>query len=387
MNRDPLRLLPAVVAATGIGLAGINVLPLLMGALMDGLGLGEAGAGLLGSLELVALALVSLGVAAQADRWSRRRLALLGAATAVLGHVASAFAEGFLPLAAARLVAGAGEGAALGAGNAAAAASPSPDRLFAQVVIVTGVGGALLLTGMPHAIAPWGAAGAFGVLAAVALLCLPFVAGLPPAPADRRRPPGVAGDRQAALVLVSLLLFATAEGAVWAFTERIGIAAGLARETVGAALGVTTLLGLLGAGAAAWLGTRGGRTRPIAIGVVGVVAATAVLAHASGGAMYLGALLCWSAAYFFCMPYLLGTAAALDPGGRVSAAAAGVAPVGLAFGPVVAGLLVARFGHPALAVLAVVAGAAALALLLPVTRALERESRVVAGAAGPVEIS
>ena len=59
-----------------------NVLPLLIGSLIDGFGLDEVGAGILGSLELGGLAIASLLLAPRVDRMSRRHLAICGAIAA-----------------------------------------------------------------------------------------------------------------------------------------------------------------------------------------------------------------------------------------------------------------------------------------------------------------
>ena len=94
--RDPSGLLLAVVATTGIGLLGANTLPLLLGSVMDRLAIGESRGGLMGTVELGALALVSLLVAPRVGRLRRSSLALLGGGLVVVGYAAAARA-GFLP--------------------------------------------------------------------------------------------------------------------------------------------------------------------------------------------------------------------------------------------------------------------------------------------------
>lgn len=366
-------LLLAVVAASGIALGGSTAMPFLLGALMERLSLGAAGAGLLASFELSAVALVSLLVAPRVGRTSRLGLALTGAAIAACGHGASALAETYGPLAAARAVAGVGEGLALAAGSAAVAASPDPDRLYARVAVVAGSAGALLLLALPYVTRPFGFRGGFTLLAVVCLVLAPFLRALPTAPSidptSRSTPPN---RRLAVATLVALVLLSLGEGSIWAFAERIGMRAGLSAEGVGSALAAATLLGLGGAGLASWLGTRSGRTGPVAAGVLGVAASTFALGYVTTAAAYVGLVLWWSASFFFTLPYLMGTAAALDREGRWIAAAAGLLTVGIALGPGIAGTLVARFGFPALSWLVAGSCAAGLALVLPVTFVLDR---------------
>ena len=89
--------------------------------------------------------------------------------------------------------------------------------------------------------------------------------------------------------------------------------------------------------------------------------------------VYLIALLIWSIAYLFSLPYFLGTAAALDSHGRWSAAMAGAMAVGAAIGPAAAGLLMSQWGYQGLGWLTVATGAVGLVLIIPVTLALDRK--------------
>ena len=107
---DSVALLVAIVAATGIALSGSTAMPFLLGALMQELSLGAASAGLLASFELASVAAVSLLVAPRVGRMSRLGLALAGAGIAACGHAGSALVETYPWLAAARVLAGTGEG-------------------------------------------------------------------------------------------------------------------------------------------------------------------------------------------------------------------------------------------------------------------------------------
>jgi predicted MFS family arabinose efflux permease len=339
--RESRRLLLAVVAGFVVAYTGENVLPLLIGSLIDGFGLDEVGAGILGSLELGGLAIASLLLAPRVDRMSRRHLAIYGAIAACAGHGLSALADSFPELVFARIAAGLGEGAAIAAANSAAASARDPDRLFAQASVLGGLIFAAALVLLPYAIEPWGHSGGFGAVVGISILCIPF-------------------------------LFSVGQGAIWAFSERIGLTIGFSREEVGLALGVTTLGGLVGGVIAAVLGTRGGRPTLLAVGLGANVVATWMVVIAGSSGLYLAGLLAWAIAFFFALPYLLGTAAALDSLGRWTAAAAGISAVGVAIGPAAAGLMVGDSGYPALGGLVIGCGLGAGVLILPVARAVDR---------------
>ncbi len=373
--RDTAKLLFAVVGASAIGLAGTNALPLLLGALSEGLGLEPDAAGVVGSVELACVALASLSASTRVHRLSRRRLALVGGVLAVLGHLSSAFADQYAMLLAARALAGIGEGLALAAANAASAAAHDPERLFAKVAIVGGLGAAALLAVLPLASGGYGYRGGFGVLAGVCLASLPLLLWLP-------RPPGLGplhfGTRErghgarAAPVLIAAMVLAAGEGALWAFTERIGAAIGLSGPAIGGLLAATTAAGLIGAGVATWLGTRAGRVRPLALGLLGLAASTLAVSYASDTGLYAGGLLVWGLSFFFVTPYLLGTAAALDPSGRYVAASSGMTSIGIALGPALGGLVVASASNAALGWLVCACALLALALVAPVALSLDR---------------
>jgi predicted MFS family arabinose efflux permease len=362
-----------VVAAFSVAYAGENALPLLLGSLVDGFGLDEASAGVLGSLELGGLAVSSLLLAPRVDRMSRRQLAVWGAIAACAGHGLSALTDSFSMLAVARFAAGLGEGATIAAANSAAASARDPDRLFAEATVLGGLVAAAFLVSLPYAIEPWGHSGGFGGVVVLSLLCMPVLFWLPAIPGSAAKTRGLPGRRLLGFAtLGSVFLFSAGQGALWAFSERIGIAVGLSREEAGLALGVTTLAGLVGGVIAAVVGTRGGRVLLLAVGLGANVVATWMVAIAGSSEFYLVGLLAWSIAFYFALPFVLGTAAALDPLGRWTAAAAGVSAVGVAIGPAAAGVLVSDAGYPALGGFVIACGLGAAVSILPVARAVDR---------------
>ena len=136
------RLLLGVAASSGSsGQLSQITLPLLVGAAVVGLGMDEQGAGLLSSVELITVALVSFMIAPQMGVWPRRNVALIGAGLAILGHAGSTVAPLLLPLALARILAGFGAGMMVAAGNACIANAENPDRLASLVSTPTASSG------------------------------------------------------------------------------------------------------------------------------------------------------------------------------------------------------------------------------------------------------
>jgi predicted MFS family arabinose efflux permease len=365
-----LRLLAAVIAAQAAGWASFELAPLLVAALMDRFALGEAAAGGLASAELIALAAAMLASAGSMAWRSRARLGMAGACVAVAGHLASAFTSSYPLLLCARVLAGLGAGVAFAAGSAAAAGARRPERVFAIAALAGGLGGAVLLAGLPYAIVPYGPTGGFVTLAALALLALPFIGWLP-APARRHTRDGVgpAPHRSMALRgLVAVAFLAVGEGAVWAFAGKIAEGAGLSVVGAGRVLAASSLLGQAGSLLAAWLGTRRGRVLPVGLGVLCVIASVVVLTLARNPLVFSAGAAVWGFSFFFVFPYLMGTMAVLDPRGRWAVAAGAAEVIGLGVGPVVGGMLVSGANYGALAWFMVAGGLISLALLMPVVR-------------------
>jgi predicted MFS family arabinose efflux permease len=364
-----------VVAALGAGAVGFEALPFVVGSLVDGLGLDETRAGWIASLELAAMALSALVLAPRVAGLSLRTLALSGAALAASAHAASALADGFVPLLALRVAGGLGEGALVAAGNALIASSIDPDRLAARVEIAMGLAAAALLAALPRALAVGAHRAAFAAMLLVVLACAPLLTRIPHAPASAR-PAKLAGLAQprAVAILAGGLLLTAGESAIWAFVERLGRDAGLEAASMGLLLGASTLVGLLGAGLAVWLGARRGRSWPIALGIAVQAAGCWSLVHAQDSAVYVAGVLAYAVSFFFVQPYLIGTAAAADSRGRVAAAFGGVVLLGGGIGPGLAGTLIGWSSYAALAWQVVGASAAALAAILPVAAALDREA-------------
>ena len=357
---------------------GSNSLPLLVGAVIDGIGLDARQAGLLGSVEIGAMALASLLLAPRVGSISRRGVALVSAAVLAGAHLLSALPESLAWLVILRLVAGLGEGCIFATANAVIASSVDPDRLYARVTVVGALAAAGLFVGLPYAIELWSQRGAFASLGVVALLCVPLLLLLPrsaPAGTHSEILGGSALRGPALAILLSVLVLSVGEGAIWTFVERIGGHVGLGIDAIGLVLAATTVAGVSGAALAAWAGTRFGRTLPLTLGMSAVGVASLVLGYTTGPVGYVTAELLYNTAYLFVAPFLLGTAAAIDTQGRVAAATGGIVLLGAGLGPGIGGVLVAWGSFPPLAWFVVACCATAILVILPLTIALDRAHR------------
>lgn len=367
MNRFLDRTFLGLLACLLVATLGVNAMPVLVGAVVAGLHLNAANAGLMASLELGAVAFATLAISARVSRYRLARLGLAGAMLAVagnlscwLGALVPADAGAMLALngqdlgwaagivAAGRMLAGLGQGVALAAFSAAIASVDEPDPTYARVLIanvsIIGLAIVALIPALQELLGLYGTFTALAVVVGVAAPCMRFLPS--PAPVAGTSGRGALPNRRSGLLLiVSLSIFATGEGAVWAFVEEIGRGiegGGAAAEArIFHIIGWASIAGVLvGAGAAAWLGLRLGRRLPLNAALLMFGLAGPLLSACTSHAPYVVLIGSFVLSQYFLFPYYMGAAAELDPEGRWAAASTGMYLLGSTVGPATAGQLV-----------------------------------------------
>jgi predicted MFS family arabinose efflux permease len=380
---------PAIVAALALSVTGVlmfKVLPLLVGAAADQFHLGPRELGLLASSDLVGITIASLLAPLWVRRVDWRKAGLLALAIVAAGNVASAFAPSLTVLLGLRVFTGLGEGMASGLALVILSDTRHPDRAFALAVAAPILVGLLAFQAMPPLAQAWGYD---GVVLALAGLAVAFALLMPALPARGRPVPARNGGRDAtpgtsaappsratgplvAIALLAALLYHVGLGAVWAFVERMGVAAGFAPASIGATLGIAVLFGFAGASLAAVAGARFGRLWPIALAVVGQCAALLLLREPMTHVGFAVAACAFQFLWLLSVPYQLGIIAQADTGGRLFVLALAFQAGGVAVGPVLGGLLLDGDGFGPVRVLTAVTLLASLVLYVPVVRALAR---------------
>ncbi|HVW68122.1 MAG TPA: hypothetical protein VHB68_04065 [Steroidobacteraceae bacterium] len=349
MRATPKRsiaLVSAVCVGSGLAHFPTSTMPFQIGALVDGAGLSAAAAGVFGFCQVGALAAAMILIAPWLDRTAPMRVALIGGLTATLANLALYASHTPALLMLAGVLAGSGYGVVFAATVAAAAATREPDRVYA-----IGNGGALLmivalLSALPALTPLLGALGIFPALSGLALLCLPFFAGFGGGRCTQDirlaawRTPGAPG------LLFAWTAFSLGTGALYAFSERIGRGLHLQATQIALVLSSGVLIGVLGTGAAVLLGGRLRRAALI-VGMCGSGTACLLLGVSwSWGSFATGVALYWIF-YMFLYSYLFGTAAVLDPSGRVGTLGGGLERLAYAVGSGLGGALAEHAGYPA----------------------------------------
>ncbi|MFZ0499160.1 MAG: hypothetical protein WAU49_14355 [Steroidobacteraceae bacterium] len=360
-----LMLIIAVCAGAGLAHIGTSAMPFQIGALMDGTHRSAAQAGTFGFIEVGALALGMILVSARADRLSTRPLALIGCLVAAVANIGLFSAASFPLQLSFAACAGLGYGTIFSATVAAAAGTAVPDRIYAIAN-----GGALLLivafmAAIPFGTARLGALGVFGSLALLITGCSPFLLGLRRAqlPVLTRlsawRTPGAPG------LLFAWMMASFGTTALYAFTERIGKNIHIPQDEIAWVLSAGVFVGVAGTGAAAVLTGRISRKLVLNIGMIGSGVSCLFIGFATSLFWFATGIFVYWIFYMLLYSYLLGTAAILDPSGRVGTLGGGLERLGYALGAGAGGILAEHFSYSSTGVLGAVGCALGLLFGFP----------------------
>ena len=347
-------LLSAFASSYGIGLLALLGLPFMIGATIDDLGLSESQAGLLGSLEFLAIMVASLAAAPFMNRAPRRSLAYIGVLLAIAGNVLCVYQPqvSYEWLSLYRVIAGLGCGITLAVGNATVSNAANPEKMAAQMSVLFVALMAVTMLVFSWAMGAWGYRGMYGALAVCMLLLSPLLMMLPQYPVEQseseEHPHAHKGLISFAsfFMLSAMFLFALRDMSGWAFVERIGLDVGYSGNEIGGLLSIQAVLGISGPLIASIVGSRFGLKLPLVIGIVasGAVYFVMLLLPSSVAAYTVSAMFI-GATYFFTLSYLTALAAELDTKGRIVAASGGFLSAGVALGPLLGGYLVEHFGY------------------------------------------
>lgn len=344
-----------------LGLLTANLLPFMVIALEQSVGLGvtEAGAVMTGCLLATAVACVATTRLAEGSR--RVLVARLGLALAAVAFAVAAFNPGDVATILAVIVGGAGAGGALSSSGAALAALRNPNRMSAANGLVNRAVVTIVLAVVPLIGITTGSV--FGLVAGASLALLFAATWLPRAPIQTggptiaaaavqvETPAGARANRTVTIAGIALLimyaLWAISEDSVWALAGVMGAdQSGLSDAGLGLVLSASSAGGLVAAIALIFIGDKLGRAVPLAILLIAGGALKLIAALTTDPTVYTIVLIAWNTAYMAVFLLFIATAAALDANGRFSGPAIGVYLFGSSFSPVIGGWLAETFGYP-----------------------------------------
>lgn len=341
----------AYAAIWGTGFLSYCAMPYLIGSVADGMGLGVDQAGLIGSAELLIVALSAFAISAKVRVLPRRKVALLGGVIAIVGHSLSLLTNSIEALIICRALAGVGAGMTLAIGNACLAASHDPSKAYGQVMMLLATVTAGIIVSLGYSTEIWSYYGVFGTQAIVVALMLIPMSFLPEG--DETQPEDDVSQGRvpmlpATLIVVGILLWHFCDNSIWGFSERIGNKIGMEPAAIGWLLGGGLFVGVIGGFIASSIGTRYGRIWPVCVGIAVAVTCISVITSTAIIPTYTASILTYIVSFMFITSYIYGLAGELDHHGRVMAAASGAGNLGVALAPFLSGKLIASGGYEAM---------------------------------------
>ncbi len=337
-------LLVGAAAMMAAGFLTTFLSPLLAISFAKEFEFGIGSAGLLVACGQGGVALSAFGILPFLPRLDRRKVGTAGALVTSAALAATGFATGFGTVLTLQIVTGLGAGLCYACANSALAYARLPERAFSIVTMTWMLVGAFMLTLGPTLHELWPKAGVLLGMAAAVLLCVIFITRLP----DVRRLPkndeaaaqlenaeGPAGIVGLAVLLLSAVAFLEIGNAmVWTFAEPIGMHAGLSAQGTATFLGLSQLVGLVGAGITLALGAKVPKMVLFVPAAVTLGVGNLLVGTAASPAPFIIGFLAINVAFFCAIPLLLSLAAELDTSsGRLVVLAGGAALVAGAAAP------------------------------------------------------
>jgi len=370
-----------------VGIAGVLITvlkPALLSSYVSHGGIDEIVAGYMISLEIVAAFLGTLLIALRGHIWDRRRAVIIGLGLLLGGNLLTAGVQGPVLIACGRLIAGLGEGLAVGLFAASLAGYPKPERLFGASTVITLLIGAGAYQLVPIVLAWRGIAGFFLLVCVPVLLALLFSSAFPSRPLGRvavaGKVPSAPLPLSAAVLAGGTIAYYVSVGGVWPYMGQIGVGTHLSAEAVSRIFGYSQLWGAVAAALAVLAGDRFGRALPIAASVtLGVICLFLLLALPGQPRVFALVAQAFMFGWLLFFPYLMGLTSSLDPVGRLSSLVYTAQSIGFFLGPALCAQAIRIGSYEMVLWFGVLCFATTLVVLLPVAiKQDRRDARMTA---------
>jgi len=331
-----------LISAILVGLVGalvIFITPGFLAVVAQKTGFDNDELGYLAALDINAMA-VTVGLSTFALARVPWRIAVaLGLALIIVGNLLTAAVVSFPAMAAARIVAGAGEGVAIGFAFAALGRASNPDRAFSIYLVVGALLSSAFLYALPAIQAAVTPSALFLIVAALNALVMLSLFAFPDGSKDEPDIFAGAGKldmRYASGALLGVFLLFFAMGGMWSYSERIGMASLLSADVIAKGLSIGTIAGVVGAGLAGVLPRRWGRSWPLVVTAITGVASFLMYRGQVVPNNFIVATVLMMFSWNFAQPLLSGICSEACGRGRVVCAMGSIQTFGTGLGPAAA---------------------------------------------------
>jgi MFS transporter, DHA1 family, inner membrane transport protein len=324
-------------AAYAAALNGTMVMPLIVLALNRIPGIDESRATAIAAAELGGIVLYCL-LAPRLMGRARRAVTVAGLIALIAGEAATHVLNGVAPLAAARLLAGLGEGALFSLITAEVAAEAHAERIWGQINLVGGLTMGVLLYGLSTLPPTQGRGSIFLWLAAMGLVLAPWVLLL------RRRernaaaaPPPALAKMQLGMTLFVVALVNAVQAGQWAVSGYVGELAHMPAARIGLYLALSSIAGFAGALVPSLTRDPAYRLGFVLLGFVVMAAAVLVFFNWRDDMAFLWSQIALNVGYYMVTPFVIGLLTENDRDGALVLRTLVIALVGAALGTALAG--------------------------------------------------
>ena len=376
----------AVIALGSMATLAPPLQPLLLGQLAAEGQISLVQIGQVAMMEGLGMAIVASIAGARMRPERLRLVAGLALAAMAMVNLATAHLSG-IALLGARVIAGMGTGALSWIWIGLLARHPVPARLCAIFILIQ----SSTLVLLSSLFSAWlfevgGARAGYMMLAAINGMSLVAAALLP-----RRYPVAVAGIEPALprgrglAGLASLSLFFAGIMALWVYVVPLAILAGLGAGVGRSAISIGLAAQLAAGLAAGFFAMRLDASKVVGGGVLAAIALASCLGTTQNEMLFSAAVICvaflWVFAGSFQMPYLTR----IDPSRRAAMQLSPAVLLGMAGGPAVASIIVARYGMAAVMTASLRMLVASLVLVLATLAAQRRTDGAIRALPAPVD--
>jgi MFS family permease len=338
----------AAITINVICISYYNIMPLVLGGAADSHGLPADQLGFAAAAFMGGLALINFLGFAWLRRFDWRLLVLCGNAVATLAFTVPLLWFSAQTWIFCNFLAGAATGVSYGISIACLGDTRQPERNFALAYAAQTFLSAGLILMLPRIrvgydlmVIGQGVSAILMALGILLILILPkqgTKSGVVEPHHGRRALP------QAALImaLLVLLLNVMAEGAIWAFLERIAVSGGFTTSFAATVMALSFFASGVGSISAAMMGRRFGSTGPFVTAVVLSISSVWVLWLGGTEVIFFAGVMLFALAWNLGSPYRMALATRADRSGRYSTFVPAMQTLGAALGPAIAGLLIVK---------------------------------------------
>ena len=368
----------AAISINVICITYYNIMPLVLGGAAMSRGLLENQLGFAAAAFMGGLALINFAGFAWLRRFDWRVLVFIGNALATLAFMLPVFYFSASAWILCNLLAGAATGVSYGVSIACLGDTREPERNFALAYAAQTFLSAGLIFMLPRIAISYdlfvvGQGITAGLMAgSIALILILPKHGSKTGVVTKERSVDLPSGPQTVLImaLLVLMLNVMAEGAIWAFMERIAVSSGLTTSFAATAMAFSFFASGVGSIAAAFMGRRFGSIRPFVVAVTLSISSVWVLWAGGTETIFFAGVMLFALAWNLGSPYRMALATRADSSGRYSTLVPAMQTLGAAIGPAVAGMLIVNGSFTPVYIMSTIAWLLTLVLFIAANKRL-----------------